>query len=1117
MKILIKLRELSPYSLKLDLKMKLSIYLFLFSLFQIHANTYSQNTKITLKLENVSVEEVLREIEAQTEFKILYNDNDLNYNREVSVNVKNTLVLGVLDQLFENTNIKYKTVGKQIVLIKKPNKTDQITKDLTVKGVVKDDLGMPIPGANIIVKGTSTGVITDFDGNYSIKVKDSDAILVFSYIGFKTKEVAVDGNNKLNVVLESDLGELAAVVLVGYGTVKKSDITGSIASIKTEDIQSTQNVSIAQAIQGRAAGVTATKSSGTPGANPTITIRGAGTVRNSGPLYIVDGIPINDITNINMADAASVEVLKDASATAIYGSRAANGVILIQTKKGKKGTPSISYSTYYGVQRRVDNLDILDAEGWARIFNEAIANDDPNATPKFSDPASLKSYNWKDAIYESGSILNHQLSFSGGTDKSSYYVSLGHLSQKGIVKESKFERTNFRINNSYQIKPKVKVGHNIQYAIAKRVTVPEFGGNPWQRAAFVGYLIEPLRPISEDGSKLSTVDLDKSFTSAINPFSLVKYGQRPRTRESFLGNLFLEADILKGLTFKSNFGLEINNTKVDYSIPIFDAAPTYSNDQVSVVANRAENRVLIWSNTLNYNTTIEDKHSINVLLGQELQHLNSNNLNAARSGVPASVAEPTISSGDLSTSTNGGNIGESKLISFFGRVNYNYDDRYLVTGTYRADASSRFGANNRWAYFPSLALAWNLHKENFYDIEAINQLKFRLGWGEIGNQNIPGTAVFNTLNLATNSVFGLEETTTSGVAPLRSGNPNLKWETTISSNIGLDMAFLKNSITLTADYFIKNTTDLLLQVPSLQTSGFQNDPFGNAGDIENKGFEFSANYRKRINDFSFSLGGNISFIDNKVIELAEEGSIIQSGNAQGFRNIGRTEAGHALASFYGYKTDGIFQTQEEVDNSAIINKTKPGDVKYQDLNGDGVINADDRTYIGSPFADFTYGFNLDMSYKQFDFSAFFQGSEGNDIFNASAYYLEADAGGTNFSTKVLGRWTGEGTSNTIPRVTIDNNGVNTQLSDRFVRDGSYLRLKNIQLGYSVPKYVLDKMLVNKFRVYVAAQNLLTFTKYDGLDPEIGIDSSRNNPLDIGIDRGRYPSTRTFTLGLDINF
>ncbi|WP_252191114.1 TonB-dependent receptor [Polaribacter sp. Q13] len=1096
--------------------MKLTAYLIFISLFQIQANTNSGNGKVTLHLNNVTYLEVFRAIESQTEFNVLYNNNELNNAEEVSVNVKNTHVFDVLKNLFKNTSIEYRTVGKQIVLIHKkiPNTIKKSAKaiplKIAIKGIVKDQFGNPLPGVSVLEKGSTNGTTTDFDGIYTISIKDKSAVLVYSYMGYKTKEVAVNNQTNINVALEEEVGQLDEIVLVGYGTVKKSDMTGSVSSINTEQISKTQNVSIAQAIQGRAAGVSVSKSSGSPGAAPTVRIRGTGTVNNSNPLYVVDGVPVSDVTNINMEDAKSVEVLKDASATAIYGSRGANGVILIETKKGTKNKPTITYNTYTGFQNKIDNLKVMNAQQWAEIRNEANTNDGTPLDPELSDPASLPSYNWKDAVYQTGVMTNHQLSFSGGSDKSTYYVSIGHISQKGIVKESSYKRTNLRINNTYKLNEAIKVGHNIQYALSDRVSIPEYGPNVWTRASFVGFAVDPVTPIYKaDGSLNST-----TYSSAINPLGLAKYGQRPNTRENFLGNLFLEVDVLKGLKFRSNYGLDITNVKVDYYIPVYDVSPTYNSDVSTYNLNRSENRSMVLSNTLNYNTTIAKKHSITALLGQEIQESEYNNVNTQRSGIPVSVANPTLGSGSVSTSTNSGDISKSKLLSYFGRLNYNYDDRYLVTGTYRLDGSSRFGANNRWGKFPSLALGWNVHKENFYKLDAVSQLKFRLGWGETGNQNIPVTAIANTLNLGSNYVFGGEESTQVGVAPFRSGNADLKWETTVTKNIGFDMGFLANSITFTADYFIKNTTDLLLAVPVLQTSGNQENGFENAGNIQNKGLELTANYKKTINDFSFSVGGNIAFIKNKVLKLANDG-ILTSG--QQAKDFNRTEVGQPIASFYGFEMIGIFQNQDEVDNNATLPNTQPGDVQYRDINEDGVINDDDRKYIGSPFADFTYGLNLDMSYKQFDFSAFFQGSEGNKIFNRSIYWLEGDLG-SNMTTNMLNRWTGEGTSSSIPRATFKNVGVNMPLSSsRYIEDGSYLRLKNIELGYTIPKNITEKISVSKLRLYVAAQNVFTFTKYNGLDPEVGVDGASNDPLDIGIDRGRYPSTRTISVGANINF
>ncbi|MCG9793726.1 SusC/RagA family TonB-linked outer membrane protein [Flavobacterium algicola] len=989
------------------------------------------------------------------------------------------------------------------------NYLDQQTK---ISGTVKDTDGMPIPGVNVLIKGTVSGTTTDMDGNYILATSSSSKTLVFSYLGLKTQEININGKNVINTILTSDQSVLEEVVVVGYGVVRKSDLTGSVSSADTKELNKTQNTSIAQAIQGRLAGVTVTKSSGDPGATPTVRIRGIGTVNGADPLYVVDGVPINDISSINMADAKSVEVLKDASATAIYGSRGANGVIMITTKSGKKGAPNISYSTYASVENRIDNLKVLNSNQWAMLYNEANVNDGKPANPDLANPSLLPNYNWKDAVYKTGTLESHQLAVTGGSEKLTYYVSFGSVSQQGIVDQSSYKRTNFRVNNTYQIKPKLKVGHNIQYASSNTVAVPQNGFNSNLKSAFVGYMIDPVTPLyNADGS----LGLSKYSLQAVSPLGLVKYGQTPSEKESFLGNVFIEAEIINGLTFKSNYGLQINNNNVDNFKPAYNVSPRF-NAPVSVYnIQRNQDRVIIVSNTLNYNKKFGDKHNLNALLGQEQQILRSNSVSGQQSNIPSSVENPTIGAGSSSTSIINGGISKSELVSFFGRLNYNYDERYLLTGTYRVDGSSRFGANNKWAKFPSLAAAWNIHNEKFFKSNVVDQLKFRVGWGKTGNQNIPITAVFNTLNVGTNYLYG-NDVTALGVAPLTPGNQNLKWESTVSTNFGLDLAFLHNSITFSADYFVKNTTDMLMPSPILQTSGYTNYPYTNAGNIENKGLELTANYKKSLNEFYFSLGGNISFIKNKVISLNGDGSIIQTGDSDPFYNISRTEAGHPLASFYGYEMVGIFQNLDEVNSNASLPSTKPGDVKYKDLNGDGKIDDNDKKFIGSPFPKFTYGINIDLSYKQFDLTAFLQGSQGNKIYNTTDYWLQTDIS-TNSSTVILDRWTGEGTSNTIPRASFSSTNNNSQLSSRFVKDGSYLRLKNVQIGYSFPESFLSKSFLSKLRLYVAAQNLLTITKYDGLDPEAGVDPSQNSPLDIGIDRGRYPSIRSYTLGLDINF
>ena len=990
--------------------------------------------------------------------------------------------------------------------------------DLTVTGTITSaEDGYPIPGATVIIKGTTTGAISDFDGVYSIDTQIGDT-LEFSFIGTESQSITVT-KNTLNVVLVSQAENLDEVVIIGYGSIAKKDVTGSVSSVSTKQITQTQTTSIAQAIQGRAAGVAVTKSSGQPGSTPTVRIRGVGTVNNSDPLYIVDGVPINDISNVNMDDAQSIQVLKDASATAIYGSRGANGVVLIATKTGRASKPSISYKTYTGMETRIDNLDVMNAEQWATLYNEGKTNDGAAIDPDFANPSSLDSYNWKDAAYRTGNIQSHQLAVSGGSEKISYYVSFGKLDQKGILKNTSFDRTNFRVNNTYQIKPQIKVGQNLQYSKSKSNSVSATGANSNLKTAFIGYVVDPVSPIfTEDGTPARPL----YSTEIRNPVGLTIYDQTPLTKESFLGNIFIEADLFKGLSFRSNYGLEINNRKTDNFQPEYFISAEQNRPVNSYSLMRSENKVSVWSNTLNYRTTINDKHSINALIGHESQKSDFNNVIASRSNIPEGVDNPTLGAGAVDTSTNGGGISSSSLLSYFGRLNYSYDERYLFTGTYRIDGSSRFGENNRFAQFPSLALAWNIKNEDFFKSEAINQFKVRVGWGETGNQNIPNSAIFSTLSTSENYLLGNDETTVVGLAPLRPGNPDLKWETTTTTNVGLDLGFLENAITFTADYFIKTTSDMLLESPILQTSGFGLNPTINAGEIENKGFEFSANYKKSINDFFFSVGGNISIIDNTVVSLASEGSSINTGNAgNGYSNISRTEAGRSIASFYGLEAIGLFQNQDEIDNNASLNGNLPGDVQYRDQNGDGVINDDDRTFIGSPLPDFTYGINVDMIYKQFDFSMFFQGVQGNDIFNATGYLLDGKLD-SNLSTEYLNRWTGEGTSNSVPRATFDGFANNSRLSSRFVQDGSYLRLKNIQLGYNFDSSVLEKTFITKARVYLAGQNLLTITDYNGLDPELGVDETQtqdgsNTSLDLGIDRGRYPSTRTVTVGLDINF
>ncbi len=1095
---------------------KLTLFCFLLGLTQVVAvNSYSQGNRFSIKQENQRLETVLGTIEDQTNYFFIYNRDLVDVEQVINVDIQSQTIAGILEKVLENTNIRYSIVDRQIVLSNEMI-DNTVQQQRTISGKVTATSGESLPGVTVVVKGTTRGTITDENGNFTVGNISPGSVLIFSFVGMKQVEISTDGKSVIDVTMTEESIGLEEVVAIGYGTMRKSDLTGSVASVDTEELTKTQQTSIAQAIQGRAAGVTVTKTTGAPGATPNVRIRGIGTVGNADPLYIVDGVPINDISHINMEDAENVEVLKDASATAIYGSRAANGVILITTKSGKKGIPVIDYKAYVGTQKRIDNLDVLNAEQWATLYNEASENDGIPLNQELANPSSLQSYNWKDLIYQSATIQNHQLSISGGSDNSTYYISGGFTDQDGIIKESSYRRINFRVNNTYQIMPQVKIGHNLLYSNATTNSIPEYG-NSESRAAFIGYISDPVSPIYKPDGSLGSSKYN-SFTG--NPMGVVKYRTSEAIRESFMGNLFLELDIVEGLKFKSNYGLEVNNRKDDNYTPKHNVSPAFNSDVTTYNLRRYENRVMVLSNTLNYNVDIAGKHSLNAMLGQEIQEMNFNNVVAERNEIPESVETPTLGAGAVYTATNDGTISKSRLSSFFGRINYNLSDRYLFTGTYRIDGSSSFGSNNRWATFPSLALGWNVHNESFYSSSIINQMKVRLGWGETGNQNIPATATYNILNIGTNTVFANDETSL-GVAPLRYGNPDLKWETTVTKNIGVDLSFLKSSLVLSVDYYTRETTDMLLETPVLLSLGYENNPYTNVGDIENNGLEFTLNYQKRINDFFFNVGGNVSFVENKVIRLASgDGAIFAGSGSGGLQNYSITKAGHPIGSFYGYEAIGIFQNQGEIDSYPHIAGTEPGDVKYADISGpegkpDGVINNNDMTIIGSPFPDVTFGFNIEMQYKQFDFTAFFQGTHGNDIFDATVTNLMGSTI-SNFRVEMLDRWTGEGTSNTVPRVTHENQAINTLQSTRFIKDGSYLRLKNIQLGYSLPDRMLNGTFISDLRFYMAAQNLFTITKYDGLDPELGIDPTRGVTA-IGIDEGRYPTARTYSLGLNIKF
>ncbi|MBD3661059.1 MAG: TonB-dependent receptor [Arenibacter algicola] len=1026
--------------------------------------------------------------------------------------------------------------------MKKEKVIEQQSQQLQVSGVITDDLGGPLPGASILEKGTTNGTTSDFDGNFAIEVSSSNAVLVISYIGFTTQEVAVNGQTNISVLLKEDAAALDEVVITGYTAERKSDLTGAVAIVEMDEVVSQPVASVDNMLQGRVSGVELV-SSGAPGGASTLRIRGYSTIRNNDPLYVIDGVPTTTGINlINPSDIASLQVLKDASSSSIYGSRAANGVVIITTKKGTSENIKVSLNMHTGIQNANNLPNNLDAQEYGDVYWQAFANDGISPShsiygngaspviPAFLDAANtIPSANtdWVGEIFDPAIIQSYNLSFSKGGEKSRSLFSLGYFDQEGTLKNTDFKRITARLNSDYKLfNDKVTVGENLTVAYSNSVGTDTNSllGN----AVYDAYRLPSIAPVYDINGEFTGYPL----SDVQNPVgNLVRNKDNDRDNFRVFGNLFTEIQLFEDLTFKTNFGINYTTIKGTN----FD--PTYREPNAHRAINRLETSDelkydWVWSNTLNYSRTFNDKHRVNVLLGIESIENLYEVTTASIDDLPTNeVNIRVLNAGDQGTQTNTGDKIEYSLFSYFGKLNYTYDDKYLFSATLRRDGTSKL-LNNRWGTFPALSLGWKISEEDFFNDEGIiSNLKLRAGWGVTGNQDIPAyqtVSGFSSNPFYSNyAIDGSQTSTQTGFTLSRIANPDLKWETTTQTNIGLDFGFLDNSINFTVDSFVKNPDDLLLfkTLPADQSGITNRGQWQNVGEMVNKGFELAADYQSdRRKDFSYEVGLNFSIIDNKLLSLGEgidfietDPGVLHSINFD--QSTSRTGIGQPIASFYGHVVDGIFQSDAEASSSNQPSAVA-GDFKFRDLNGDGSINDADRTYIGSPHADFTYGINFSAAYKAFDFTMFFQGSQGNDIYDLSRYYSDFfNLANYNKSGRILNAWTPQNTNTDLARVSLNDPNNNIRPSSFYVQDGSYLRLKTLQLGYSFPESIAQKIKASQVRIYLEAYNLLTITGYDGLDPEIGLQNynSDDRNLDIGVDRGIYPSSQTFTFGINLNF
>ena len=987
---------------------------------------------------------------------------------------------------------------------------------ITVSGTVQDESG-PLPGVNVVLLDNSKGTSTDFDGNFTLSGVDPQATIVFSYVGFKTVEVPVNNRSTLNVTLELDSQSLEEIVVVGYGTQSRSEVTGAIATIEAEEISSLPVARADEALQGRAPGVSVV-SSGSPGNQPVIRIRGLGTPNSNDPLYVIDGTISGGMGNLNPNDIESIQVLKDASTTAVYGSKGSNGVVIITTKKGKPSEKAtLSFDSYSGVNFISDRYDVLNVEQYNRYASEIGPTPDRISNSAYESLSSHNT-NWQDEIFRTGFIQSYNLALAGGNENSNFRFSGGYLGQEGAMIETDYERFNFRANSQFTF-GNLTIGESFGVSFDKQHPERESGGRSiLEHAIKIAPYLPVYNPDNLGGFQGPSSSLD--LQDAENPVRAQTLGEVVNKSININGGIFASYELFDALTFKTQVGLDYSNGKNSSFIPSYsdDETSTNSTAYAQINKNTSIYQSLTYTNSLTYTKTFGDYHNLELLALAEQQKIKFENVNArSTNDITDAVNQLSINGVDLSSGAT-----EYLRIGYLGRVNYNFDKRYLFSASIRRDASSRFGANNRWGYFPSVSAGWNIGREAFMEGSAINNLKLRGSWGITGNDNI-GDYLYSS-TLLTNFIYPIGGAAVQGTTANGLANPDLKWEETTMRNIGLDVGINDNKFTFTLEYYNNKSDDLLVDLPLPLSHGYNNPNLtSNVGSVKTQGFEFNFGYNDYEGDFTWSANMNISHSKNEVVTLNSSGesSPIFGAVFEG-ESLSAISINEPLFHFYGYQFDGIYQNEAEVDAVLSANPNQdvvhPGDVRYKDLNGDGEITSADKMKIGNPYPDLVLGLNLSANYKNFDFNAFITGSYGNDLYNTNLYDLHGMTRLFNSGVAVLDRWTGPGTSNTIPRALGATQ--NTSASDRFIEDGSYTKFKNITIGYTIPTDFFNDA-ISKFRIYMSGQNLITITDYSGLDPEIGLPSVNNggvrNQFELGIDRGNYPQPKSVVFGLQLEF
>jgi TonB-linked SusC/RagA family outer membrane protein len=1114
---------------KITMQLKLISMLLFLGCMQVSARGDGQ--QITMHVKNASLQEVFGIIRQQTGYYFVYDLAMIERAKKVHMDVNHAPLPVVLDLCFQDQPLTYTIIDNTIIVKPKPSAPAQSSlPSIEIEGTVSDSIsGRSLAGATVQIQGRSEGTTTSSDGHFTLVVPEGADLLV-SYLGYDSKRVSPGGQQRLRILLTPSASGLNQVVVIGYGSQKKSEITGAISSIDGSDISSLATSDVQAALQGRVAGVNISPSTGQPGSPLDMNIRGVSTFGNSNPLFVVDGVPImgdassrifNPISFLNPNDIKSIQILKDASAAAIYGARAANGVVIITTNRGAEGKNSVRFQSSVGVSSVVDHIDMMNSSQYAAYATEAFGNAGRPIPISLQEPLLSKNLktntDWQRELFSSGVVQNYWLGISGGNTLANYAFSGGYVDQEGVLPNSDFKKYSVRINSDFKLGKMWKVGESIE--LNRSIWSGAFDPtSPMMNQLLMSSPTVPVHKADANGG-FDGPRLEYSPVGRANSIGLLSLTENTRTINKLVGNAYVEFNPITGLTNRTNLGSEITLGKTKNFTPTYDMGD-YVNSLASLNEGRNSENIFLIENITTYHHIFNEVHDFTFLVGFTQQQSWATLLNVSLRNFQSNDLR-TVAAGFEKRDIGGDETGWA-LRSQMARLNYSYKGKYNLMGVVRRDGSSRFGINNRYGVFPSISASWMVSEEPFmHQFFKLSDLKLRASYGKVGSQDIQNFAQYATVESGVDYVLGSVQTLTSGATFLNMGNPNLKWEVTTQTDIGVDIGFFDQSLSFVIDYYVKNTDGVLLQLPIATTSGIRRDhgPFVNAGALQNKGFEFTATYQDRApGDFRYSISANLSTNKNKVVSLGSGEDIIARWSRGKQYGTTITQEGSEIGAFYGYVMEGVFKDQADVDKHAEQPGSAPGDVKFKDINGDHRIDASDQIVIGNPFPDFTYGLNVDLAYRWFDFSLFIQGKQGQDIYNLLWPSINDGEGDNNATREMLKRWTPDNTFTNIPRAITGNPGQNTRPSTRFVEDGSYMRVQNVQIGYHIGPRLINALKISNLRVYLSAKNLFTFTKYRGYNPEIGtlFEGSRSS-LIRNMDNASYPIPRTIEGGIQVDF